>query len=290
MKKILILGRNGYISKSFQNYIKQFDDYEVCSISVRDEKWKEYSFSCYDVIFNTIGLAHNNTKKAKEKDYLFLNTQLPFELALKAKMEKVPLFIHMSSMIIYGKQEIITEKTEPKPDNIYGMSKFLGEEKIKSLSDNAFKIAFIRSPLVYSENAVANFKKLLSCALRMPIFPHIKNRRSMIYADNLCELVRLIIDNQDHLKKLQYYYPQQEKYICTSQIVYDLAQLANHHMVFTKIFNSILRPFIPKIKILNKIFGDKIYKMDISDVFEGKYRVVLYEKSLKKIIDAQIKR
>lgn len=67
----------------------------------------------------------------------------------------------------------------------------------------------------------------------MPLFPDLKNQQSMLYVDNLCELVHLIIDNNQGGT----YYPQQEAYIETSKIVGDIAKAVGNHMWQTKIFN-----------------------------------------------------
>ena len=56
---------------------------------------------------------------------------------------------------------------------------------------------------LYDRDLLDNFAK------KMPIFPKLKNKQSMVYVDNLCELIKLIIENN----KGGIYYPQQECYI-----------------------------------------------------------------------------
>ena len=80
----------------------------------------------------------------------------------------------------------------------------------------------MRPPLIYSEYARDNFPRLVNFAKKMPIFPNLKNKQSMVYVDNLCELIRLIIENN----KGGIYYPQQECYIETSKMVADIAKAA----------------------------------------------------------------
>lgn len=282
--KILVIGKNGYISKCFQEYMSIFSD-DVNAVSVRGNDWKKTSFAGYDAVFNTIGLAHNDARMGTDDEFMRLNVQLPLEIAKKAKEEGIPIFIHMSSMIVYGnsseigKYEPITDGTTPVPDNIYGKSKLLGEEELKKLGDKNFKVALIRSPRVYGEKDTDSIQTLTKFAKKMPVFPNIKNSISMIYSDNLCELVRLIAES----KQGGIYYPQQEKYICTSELVKDISIAAGHKLFLTKIFNPILYLIRNKAGIVSKVFGNEVYDRGLSNHFDGKYRVVSYEESVERL-------
>ena len=284
--KILVIGKNGFVSTSFQTYMKKYPEIQVDAISAREGKWKEYNFAGYDVVYNTTGLAHNDARKGTNEQFLALNRDLPEALAKKAKTEGVKTFINMSSMIVYGdmselgSKERITENTIPKPANIYGESKLAGEKAISALADEQFHVAIIRSPLIYSENAVDNFLKLTNYAVKGFVFPNIENARSMIYADNLCELVKLIAENNGR----GLYYPQQEEYICTSKLIKDIATVVGHTMIITKIFNPILYVASQKVVFIRKVFGSLAYDMDISNCFDGKYRVVSYDESVGRLI------
>lgn len=290
MKKILVLGKNGYVSGCFQTYMKQFDDYIVEAISVRENFWEEMDFSIYDTIFNTTGLAHNDARKGTDQEFINLNVKLPAKLALKAKKDGCKQFIHMSSMIVYGSlhplgdNEKYTADTIPNPNNIYGKSKLMGENELTKMQTENFSVAIIRSPLIYGEKAIDNFAKLVTYAGKLPIFPNIKNERSMIYADNLCELVRLIVDNNSS----GLFYPQQEKYICTSDLVCDISIGLGHKIIITNLFNPILHFLSGKISVIDKVFGSEAYVMNISEHFNGRYRIVDYEESISRICKSRM--
>lgn len=283
--KILVIGKNGYISKCFQEYMSCYANDVVKAISVRDDAWKNMSFAGFDAVFNTAALAHNNARKGTDEEFINLNVKLPFEIANKAKQDKVPIFIHMSSLIVYGNPSginefnPITRDTIPNPDNIYGKSKYMGELELSKLEDDNFKIALIRSPRVYGEKDTDSIQQLTRFAKTMPIFPNIKNSISMIYSDNLCELVRLIAES----KQGGTYYPQQERYICTSELVKDISVASGHRLYLTKVFNPILYLIRNKAGIVSKVFGNEVYDMDLSNHFDGKYRVVSYEKSVERL-------
>lgn len=287
--RILVIGKNGFVSTSFQKYMERYPEILVDAISARDGKWKEYSFVGYDAIFNTTGLAHNDARMGTDEQFMTLNRDLPIGLATKAKSEGVKTFINMSSMIVYGEmselgsKERITSKTEPKPAGIYGESKLAGEKSLNNLADDSFHVAIIRSPLVYSEHAVDNFLRLTDYALKGFIFPKIENARSMIYSDNLCELVKLIAENNGS----GIYYPQQDEYICTSKIVKDVATASGHRMILTRMFNPVLYLFSKKMMFIRKVFGSLAYDMSESNCFDGKYRVVSYQESIKRLARAR---
>lgn len=286
MKKILVIGKNGYVSTSFQKYMQKFEDYQVDAITARNDAWREYDFSTYDAVFNTTGLAHNDARMGTREQFMALNAVLPVELAQKAKAEGVKVFINMSSMIIYGemselgKLELIDDKTVPVPAGIYGESKLAGEKGLMGLADVYFNVAIIRSPLVYGEKAVDNFAKLVNFAKRYPLFPDLENCRSMIYSDNLCELVRLIVDNSQG----GLYYPQQEVYIGTSKLVKDIAKVAGNGLIETSLFNPFIRILSHKMIVFRKVFGNLAYDHNVSNAFDGKYRVVSYEESIKRTL------
>jgi UDP-glucose 4-epimerase len=103
----------------------------------------------------------------------------------------------------------------------------------------------------------------------------------MIYSDNLCKLVKLIAENNS----AGMFYPQQDEYIRTSKLVKDIADAAGHKLFETKIFNPILRIASKRILLIRKVFGSLAYDMDASNCFEGKYRVVDYKESVRRIAE-----
>ena len=222
-----------------------------------------------------------------------MNGQLPIDVATKAKAEGVPLFVQMSSQIVYGdmsglgEEKMLTPETVPAEPTVYGKSKMMAERGLQKLVDDKFQVAIMRPPLIYSEYARDNFPRLVNFAKKMPIFPKLKNKQSMVYVDNLCELIKLIIENN----KGGIYYPQQECYIEISKIVKDIADAVGNKMWQTRIFNPALRLLskVPQLGFIHKAFGSIAYDMEMSNHFDGKYRVVSYEESIRRISKAHMK-
>ena len=294
MKKVMLIGIGGYVGGKFKEYIqKNYPDWQIDAVDSMNRKWADANFSGYDAVYNVSGLAHANARQGSEEQYYAVNGQLPIDVARKAKAEGVKIFIQMSSQIVYGdmsglgEEKIITKQTIPSESTIYGKSKMMAERGLQKLVDGNFQVAILRPPLIYSEYARDNFPRLVNFAKKMPIFPDLKNKQSMVYVDNLCELVKLIIE----ANKGGLYFPQQECYIETSKLVKDIADRVGNKMWLTKIFNPTLR-LLSRSKMLgfiHKAFGSIAYDLLMSNHFDGKYRVVSYEESIDRIAKAHIK-
>lgn len=258
MKKILITGANSYIGTSFEEYVSQWkDEYTVDTVDMIDGSWKEKDFSKYDVVFHVAGIAHIKETKENAHIYYKVNRDLVYEVAKKAKGEGVKQFVFLSSMSVYGIEiGIISKDTVPAPKSNYGKSKLQAEELIESLKDPSFDIAVLRPPMIYGPGCKGNYVSLEKFALKSPIFPNIENKRSMIYIDNLSEFVKILID--DCSRGL--FLPQNEEYVCTSDMVREIAKANGKKIYMTKLFNPLLR--VLKVSMINKIFGDLVYERE----------------------------
>lgn len=284
-KRILITGEHSYIGNSFENWMsKKSDKYTIDTVSTRDNVWKAKDFSTYDVIFHVAGIAHVDAKSDMEEQYYQINRDLTIEIAKKAKTEGVKQFIFMSSMIVYGESNAknretrINKGTQPQPSNFYGNSKLQAEEGILQLEDKAtYKIVIVRPPMIYGRGSKGNYPRLSRLARRIPIFPEISNERSMLYIDNLCEFLRLIIEEEES----GIFHPQNREYVNTTKLVQSIAKVSNKKIRSTQIFNPIIRLCSDKINMLNKMFGTMVYAPEISNYKNHDYCVYDFEESIK---------
>ena len=161
-------------------------------------------------------------------------------------------------MAVYGIEEgMITRDTIPTPKSNYGKAKFEAEEKLVELQNDMFAVAIMRPPMVYGNGCKGNYQSLVKYAKIMPIFPDYKNKRSMINIERLCWFVKQIVDHQsDGL-----FFPQDESYICTCQMVQKIAEEHGKKMFMLRALN----PFVSLVKIFTKkgkkAFGDLYYEM-----------------------------
>lgn len=281
-KRILITGTGSYVGTNLIEWLNQWpDQYEIEEISVRGEEWKKKDFSKFDSVLHVAGIAHVSTDPKMEEQYYKVNRDLTIEVAEYAKSNGVKQFIFMSSIIVYGDsssdKRIIDGSTVPEPSNFYGNSKLQAEEGIKLLENESFKVAVIRPPMIYGKNSKGNYPKLAKAAKVLPLFPDFDNVRSMLHIDNLSEFLRLIVENEER----GLFFPQNKEYVKTSEMVKDIAHLHGKDIKLVKIFNFVLKPLIGKVNIVNKVFGNLIYDMEISGYKEN-YQIRNLKESVKK--------
>ena len=286
-KNILIVGENSYIGKSFIRY-STFNNYDlkIDEISSKDNKWKIKNISDYDVVFHVAGIAHQNRRDVSDEDYYKINYKLAVEVAEYAKQNKVRQFIFMSSMIVYGESskigenKIITKDTIETPVNAYGDSKLQADKSLQAMNEPNFLVASLRPPMIYGPGSKGNFPLLKKIAQRSPFFPNLKNERSMLYIDNLCEFIYQVIKRE--LSGI--FYPQNSEYVCTSEMVMEISKKVGKEICLTKGFNPLLKSMSGKVKVLDKVFGNLVYDLALSDNgFE--YRVVKFSESIDKSVE-----
>lgn len=302
MKKILITGGSGYIGKAFKEYVKSYQAreeepaWQIDSISLRDDAWQQASFSGYDAVFHTAGIAHADVGRASEETkamYYRVNCDLAVKAAEKARREGVKQFIYMSSVIVYGdsapagKRKNITADTEPAPANFYGDSKYRAELKLQKLQTEDFRIALIRAPMVYGKDSKGNFPMLEKIADRLPVFPRLENQRSMIYVENLAQFVRQLVERGEG----GLFFPQNSEYASTAELVRLIAAAKGGKVRFWRALNPLVQLVSrlpgPAGRLCGKAFGSLTIDQGLSCP-EGYSRPEYsLEESIRKIYEDQ---
>lgn len=281
MKKILITGKNSYVGNSLEKWLgNNPDNYLIDSISLRNDSWKEKDFSKYDVVFHVAGIAHVSSDPKMEEMYYKVNRDLTIETAEKAKAEGVKQFIFMSSIIVYGdgssKTRVINKNTVPTPTNFYGNSKLQAEEGIKTLESDNFKVVILRPPMIYGKDSKGNYPKLAKVAQKLPFFPDIENERSMLHIDNLCEFIKVMIDQEE----TGMFFPQNVEYVKTSELVKTIAQVHGKKIWMVRLFNPTVK-LLFGIGVVNKVFGNLVYEKSMSDYYKVNYRIRSFRESIE---------
>lgn len=287
MKRILITGAGSYIGTSFDRYLKEKypGQYEVDTVDMVDGSWRKKSFSGYDSVFHVAGIAHSDNGKISEekaKLYYSVNTELTIETAKKAKQDSVKQFIFMSSAIVYGesapigKQKIITKDTPVSPANCYGDSKVQAENGIRPLNDDDFKAVILRPPMIYGKGSKGNYPTLSKFAQKLPVFPYVKNERSMLYIENLCEFVRLMVENEE----CGTFFPQNSEYSNTSEMVKMIAEAHGKGIHLIRGFTWALKLLSHFTGVVHKAFGNLSYEMEMSN-YNSDYRIASLAESIE---------
>ncbi len=285
MKKVLITGANSYVGCSFEDYIKSHSvGYQIDTIDMTDDSWREKSFFGYDAILHVAGIVHRDSSRVGEKEkalYYQVNTELAVETARKAKADGVKQFILMSTAGVYGDGappgilKLITRETIPAPSDVYRDSKLLAEKEILPLQARHFHVVIIRPPMIYGKGCKGNYPKLSALAQRLPVFPSITNKRSMIYIDNMCEFIRLMIKNEEK----GIFHPQNAEYTNTSELVQMIAEAHGKKMTLVCGFGWLLNIISHWNRKVNRAFGNFCYEEDMSR-YKEEYRVVPLRESV----------
>lgn len=281
MKRILILGAKSYLGESLFRWLGKYPtQYETSIVSTLNYEWKKANFSEYDTVVDFAGIAHiNNITPDMESLFYSVNRDLTIEIGQYAKENGVNHLIYFSSMNVYGDYcDNIIDRTAVNPSSFYGDSKLQGDLGLEKLEDQNFKIAHLRPPFVYGKGCSGNYNSVSKIAKKTPIFPDFENKKSMIYIDNLCEFVRLVIDNETS----GYLTPQNKELVSTADLVREIAKVSGHKIWFTKIFNWCIPIGNKFTRQIRRAFGNDCYVKELSDYFNWNYCVVDFEESIKK--------
>ena len=115
-------------------------------------------------------------------------------------------------------------------------------------------------------------------AKKTPVFPSVKNQRSMLHIDNLCEFIRLMIDNNEH----GIFYPQNREYVSTAELVKTIAELKGKKVIMLPWFDPLLKVLSKELTTFNKLFGDLVYDKSMSAYKGWSYCVNNFEESIRK--------
>lgn len=164
------------------------------------------------------------------------------------------------------------------PNGVYGDSKLQGEEGIRALADDSFKVCIIRPPMIYGPECKGNFPKLVWLAGKTPVFPAWHNKRSMLYIDNLCEFVKQLILHEIG----GVVFPQNAEYADTVEIIRYYSKIQGKKIWITKLFNPLIWLLGNHIRSLGKMFSNSTYDMEMSK-YPFEYHVASLKDSYKGI-------
>jgi UDP-glucose 4-epimerase len=131
-----------------------------------------------------------------------VNTAGTLNLARQAAEAGVKRFIFISSIKVNGESTSLdskfTSNDEVTPEDPYGISKAEAEEGLLEIAtETGMEVVIVRPPLVYGPGVKGNFLNLLKLS-KLPIplpFGLVNNERSMVYVDNLVDLIITCIDH-----------------------------------------------------------------------------------------------
>lgn len=285
MKKILVTGKNSYAGRKFVERLEgKNSSWIVDGISVRDDDWKRLDFSEYDAIYHVAAIVHLKEKASREKDYYRVNSQLPYEIALKAKKEGVKTFVFLSSIAVYGligeigKDVIITMDTEENPVTLNGKSKLVAEQNLKPLQSEDFDVVLMRIPLIYGKDCPGNYTSLSNLTKKIGVFPSVRNERSMVYIDHLSDMVEHVIERNLHGTLLI----NNPNNFETLDLVKKIAKAHNKKLIESNLLGFFIKKIGNNFSVLKKMFGTVYFKIDDTEIPGFRYSEINFEQSIRK--------
>ena len=275
MKNVLITGTNSFIGESLKNWLSASENqYKVMTLDMEHNDWKSVDFKIYDVVVHLAALVHKHDTIKHKAMYYKVNYELAVEAAAKAKSDGVSQFVFLSTMSVYGIDKgKIDSTTISHPTSYYGKSKLKAENEIKKLEDSKFHVAILRPPMVYGAGCKGNYPLLVKFTKLTPVFPMVNNLRSMIYIDNLCEFIKVVID--DYMTGI--FFPQNSEYLSTTDLVKEIASAHNKKIIYLKWLKWFIKPI--GIMNFNKRFEDLTYDKEMS-LIHKEYCVVEFRESI----------
>lgn len=281
MINLLITGANSYIGNELICYLDK-EQINVDVVDVKDPKWTTKDFKSVDTIIHLAGIVHKKKKEVNDELYFQINRDLSYKVACKAKNEGIKHFIFISTMAVYGlngkigEAENITTDTICSPTTPYGLSKLQAEQLITELEDEHFIITIVRPPMVYGKNAKGNYNYLKQWTKYIGISPSLDNQRSMIYIDNLCEVLEEIILN--HTGGI--ICPQNREYVSTKELMRQIANCHQYHFITWNWLNRPISVIGKHIGVIQKIFGNLTYSLDLAYTVRNSHKETSFQESI----------
>ena len=197
-RDLVVLGRScpvDFSTNAVGKYIKRElsggEDYAGC-------------FDNIDAVIHCAARVHVMNEKSTDPLQAFreVNVVGTLNLAEQAAAAGVKRFIFISSIKVNGEGTDIncgyTSSGQAAPEDPYGISKYEAEQGLIELSkETGMELVIIRPTLVYGAGVKGNFLNLLKlCKSGLPLpFGAIYNARSMVYLENLVDLITTCIDH-----------------------------------------------------------------------------------------------
>lgn len=141
--------------------------------------------------------------------YRYANVTSTLNLAKAAADAGVRRFVYLSSIKVNGerteKGQRFSANDQINPQGPYAISKAEAEERLFELgAKTGLQIVVIRPPLIYGQGVGGNFRSLMTWASRgLPSpFARIRNARSLLHVDNLCDLIIRLVDHPHEVNKI----------------------------------------------------------------------------------------
>lgn len=218
--KVLITGASGFVgskcaeglennqavrlaARSFNDQTKNSNCVVIPSID-KNTDWSVH-LGGIEAVIHCAARVHVMQDDAQDPPAAFreVNVEGTFNLARQAAEAGVNRFIFLSSIKVNGEWSkdgaAFSGQDKLNPQDPYAVSKFEAEEALKKVcTETGMEYVIIRPPLVYGPGVKANFRSMLnwlSKGVPLPLGSIKRNKRSLVYLDNLVDLIQVCIEH-----------------------------------------------------------------------------------------------
>jgi nucleoside-diphosphate-sugar epimerase len=161
-----------------------------------DTTWRHALHGC-DAVVHLAARVHVMRDRSSNPLAAFraVNVDATRQLLKQAAESGVRRFVFLSTIKVNGEMSVgkpFRESDPPAPLDPYAISKWEAEKAVIDLCNRAgMEFTILRPPLVYGPGVGGNFARLLKAVDRgVPLpFGALRNRRSLIYVENLADLI-----------------------------------------------------------------------------------------------------
>ena len=198
MDTIILTGSSGFVG---QNVKRFFYDYSILELK-RNVGLVIFSKEQNDATFiHLAGNNHHVKRKIKDQEYFEVNTELTKKLFDQFLESTCETFIYMSSVKAAADEVegLLDESVIPNPVTAYGKSKLAAEEYIKNQKLPKGKRVYILRPcMIHGPGNKGNLNLLYNFVSKGIPYPFgkYKNKRSFLSVENLCFVIKELIENK----------------------------------------------------------------------------------------------
>ena len=236
---IYITGSTGFVGENLIRYLNDF-------FAFREFKRGESVCIDEEIVIHLAGKAHDLKSTSTPDSYYECNTQLTKQIFDAFLQSDAKIFLTLSSVKADADKidNVLTEDWLPNPITDYGRSKRLAEEYILSKRlPQGKRIYILRPCMIHGPGNKGNLNllyKLVTRGIPWPLGAY-ENRRSFCSVDNLCFIIKEIIERHDipsGIYNIADDYP-----LSTNQLIKLIAKSQDRNGVILKVPKAIVRMF-----------------------------------------------